>query len=252
MLAYVKWLWEIESPIVILSAFGSLVAFAKARHRFAVFTAFWAFGLFLAYTIIPYKTPWLAVSFLLPMCIIAGYGVGEFLRVSDINQRVIGGVLALAAIIVLGYQTYQLNFVRYDDEAMPYIYAHTKRGFLDLIGQIHYYAEKSEKGNKATVEVVSPDYWSMPWYLKDYKNAHFFGQITDVNSAEMIVAKKTDQDAQIREKYAARYKIAGEFPLRPGVDLYLLVRNDLAEADARKIGANDDDSVPSEMPENGQ
>ncbi len=184
------------------------------------------------------------------MCIIAGYGVGEFLRVTDLNQRVIGGILALAATVVLGYQTYQLNFVRYDDEAMPYIYAHTKRGFLDLIDQIHFYAEKSEKGNEATVEVVSPDYWSMPWYFRDYKNAHFFGQITDVNAAEMIVAKKTDQDAAIREKYAARYKIAGEYPLRPGVDLYLLVRNDLAEDDARKIGANDDGIVPNETPEN--
>ncbi len=251
MWAYVKWLWEIESPIVILSAIGCLIALAKARHRFAVFTAFWAFGLFLAYTIIPYKTPWLAVSFLLPMCIIAGYGIGEFLRVADLNQRVIGGVLALAATVVLGYQTYQLNFVRYDDEALPYIYAHTKRGFLDMIDQIHYYADKSGKGNEATVEVVSPDYWSMPWYLKDYKNAHFFGQLTDVNAAEMIVAKKTDQDAAIRERYAARYKIAGEYPLRPGVDLYLLVRNDLAEDEARKIGANDDDGIiPSEMPEN--
>ncbi len=235
MLAYVKWLWEIEAPIMILSAVGSLIALAKARHRFAVFTAFWAFGLFLAYTLIPYKTPWLAVSFLLPMCIIAGYGIGELLRVTDLNQRVIGGILALGATAILGYQTYDLNFVRYDDEEMPYIYAHTKRGFLDLIDKVHYYAEKSGKGKDATIEVVSPDYWSMPWYTNDYKNAHYFGQITDVNSAEMIVAKKNDQDAQIKEKYSARYKIAGEFPLRPGVDLYLLVRNDLAEADATPI-----------------
>lgn len=241
MWAYFKWLWQVESPIMILSAIGSLVALAKARHRFAVFTAFWAGGLFLAYTLIPYKTPWLAVSFLLPMCIIAGYGVGEFLRVTDINQRVIGGILALGATFVLGYQTYDLNFVRYDDEAMPYIYAHTKRGFLDLVDKIYYYADKSGKGKDATIEVVSPDYWSMPWYLRDYKNAHFYGQLVDANTAEIIIAKKNDQDADIRERYATHYKIAGEYPLRPGVDLYLLVRNDIADSDAQPIGKNDDD-----------
>lgn len=239
--AYLKWLWEIESPIVVLSAFGGLVALVKARHRFAVFTAFWGFGLFLAYTLIPYKTPWLAVSFLLPLCIIAGYGIGEFLRVEDLNQRAIGGLIALAATGVLGYQTYQLNFVRYDDEAMPYIYAHTKRGFLDLVDKTIYYAEKSGKGNVATIEVVSPDYWPLPWYLKDYTNAHFFGQLVDAEKAEMIVAKKDEQDADIRQRYAANYKIAGEYPLRPGVDLVLLVKNDLADSDSREIGENDGD-----------
>ena len=234
-LAYLKWLWEVESPIVILSAFGGIVAFIKARHRFAVFTALWAFGLFLAYTLIPYKTPWLALSFLMPMCIVAGYGVGEFLRAADLSRRAVGALLAVAAVSVLVYQTYDLNFVRYDDEEMPYIYAHSKRGFLNLVENIYFYAEKSGKGTEATVEIVSPDYWPLPWYLRDYKNAHFFGQITDVNAAEMIVAKKDDQDADIGERYAARYRIAGEFPLRPGVDLYLLVRNDLAGPDAKKI-----------------
>ncbi|HMS44083.1 MAG TPA: hypothetical protein PKE69_27905, partial [Pyrinomonadaceae bacterium] len=31
------------------------------------------------------------------------------------------------------------------------------------------------------------------------------------------------------------YKHAGEFPLRPGVDLILLVRKDLADSDAQEI-----------------
>ncbi len=241
MKAYYEWLKQVESPIMILSVFGSVVALVKARHRFAVFTAFWAFGLALAYTLIPYKTPWLAVSFLLPMCIIAGYGIGELLRGKDLSQKFIGGLLALAATAVLGYQTYNLNFVRYDDEAMPYVYAHTKRGFLDLVNKIYYYAEKSGKGNEATIEIVSPDYWSMPWYFRDYKNANFFGKLIDANSAEMIVAKKTDQDADVRQKYAAHYKIAGEYPLRPGVDLVLLVRNDLADADAQPIEKNENE-----------
>ena len=249
MLAYVKWLWEIEAPIVVLSALGCLIALFKGRHIFALFTAFWAFGLFLAYTLIPYKTPWLAVSFLLPMCIIAGYGVGELLRVRDLNQKVIGGILTAVSVAILAFQTYDLNFVRYDDESMPYIYAHTKRGFLDLIGQIEYYADKSGKGEQAHVEVVSPDYWSMPWYLKDYKHANFHGRIVDVNSAEMIVAKKTDQDNDVREKYAAHYNIAGEYPLRPGVDLLLLVRKDLADSDALPIEKYDGQIPTAEIPE---
>ncbi|HEY0658775.1 MAG TPA: phospholipid carrier-dependent glycosyltransferase, partial [Pyrinomonadaceae bacterium] len=45
MLGFVKWLWKIESPILFLSAIGTLIAFIKGRHRFAMFAGLWAFGL---------------------------------------------------------------------------------------------------------------------------------------------------------------------------------------------------------------
>jgi uncharacterized protein (TIGR03663 family) len=231
-LAYAKWGMKIEAPIMIAAAIGSLIALLKARHRFAIFTAFWAFGLFLAYTIIPYKTPWLALSFLLPMCIIAGYAVNELLTSTDAMQKVLGGILSIVFVVVLSYQTYDLNFERYDDDSMPYVYAHTKREFLGLVRQIEYYADKSGKGRDATVEIVSPDYWALPWYLNDYKHANFHGRFVDANTAEMIVAKKDEQDAEVIARYSAHYKYAGTFPLRPGVDLMLLVRRDLADSDA--------------------
>lgn len=234
-LAYVKWLWHLEAPILILSVIGTLIAFLKARHRFAMFVGLWAYGLFAAYTIIPYKTPWLALSFLLPMCIVAGYGINEIFMSGGIETKGVAVMLSAAALGILGYQTIDLNFYRYDDDSMPYVYAHTRRGFLDLIKKIEYYAQKSGKGKDATIQIVSPDYWSMPWYLKDYPQANFHGKIVPSNTAEMIVAKKGDQDDDIRLEYAAHYKYAGEFPLRPGVDLILLVRRDLADADAKEL-----------------
>lgn len=235
MWAYVRWGMIIESPLLILSALGTLIAFYKARHRFAMFAGLWAFGLFAAYTIIPYKTPWLALSFLLPMCIVAGYAVGEFLNSGKMLEKITGVMLAIGASVILAFQTYDINFVRYDDDRMPYIYAHTRRGFLDLIRQIEYYADKSGQGKQAKIEIVSPDYWSMPWYMNDYPNAIFQGKPIDVSSAEMIVAKKEEQDAEIVSRYAIRYRVAGEYPLRPGVDLVLLVRRDIADSDTKDI-----------------
>lgn len=233
-LAYLRWLWRIESPILILSAMGTLIALFKARHRFAVFTAFWAFGLFAAYTIIPYKTPWLAVSFVLPMCLIAGYGINELFAAKNFALKTAGGILTLIAVGVLGFQTYDLNFERYDDDTMPYVYAHTKRGFLGLVSEIERYAEKSGKGKQVSVEIVSPDYWSLPWYLREYPKAVFHGKLIDANTAEMIVASDAQKQELVR-RYAAHYKYAGTFPLRPGVDLYLLVRRDLIDAGAPDI-----------------
>ncbi len=234
-LAYLKWAMHVEAPLIFLSALGTAIAIFRARHRFAMFAGLWALGLFLAYTIIPYKTPWLALSFLLPMCIIAGYAINELLRSRIIQLKIAGAILGMTATAILAYQTYDLNFLRYDDNDMPYIYAHTTRGFLGLVKKIEYYADKSGAGKEATIEIVSPDYWSMPWYMNDYKNARFSGQLVDANTAEMIVAKKEEQDAEIVSRYSAHYKYAGEFPLRPGVDLILLVRKDLADSDAKEI-----------------
>lgn len=234
-MAYIRWGLIIESPILIISALGTMIALLKAKHRFAMFAGLWALGLFLAYTIIPYKTPWLALSFLLPMCVIAGYAFNELLTSRHIAEKVLGVLLAIVSAAILGYQTYDINFVRYDNDAMPYIYAHTRREFEKMIGEIKRYAEKSGKGTTARIEIVSPDYWPMPWYMNDYSEAIFQGKAVDPNGAELIVAKKGDQDADIVALYGARYRYVGEYPLRPGVELILLVRNDIADANTQDV-----------------
>jgi len=233
-LAYAKWLWQIESPLIILSVVGTLIAFIKARHRFAIFAAFWGFGLFLAYTIIPYKTPWLMLSFMLPMCLISGYVINELAVSRMLVQKVLAGALFAGSVWIFSSQTYDLNFVRYDSDQLPYVYAHTPRGFLGLIQEIERYAEKSGKKTEATIEIVSPEYWAMPWYTRDYSAANYHGKFVEVNSAEMIVASK-EQLGELASRYGAHYKYVGTHPLRPGVELILLVRNDLAEGNAKEI-----------------
>ena len=229
LVGYLKWGMKVEAPIMIFSVLGGLITIMKAKHRVAMFTAFWALGLLMAYSIIPYKTPWLALSFLLPMCLVAGYGIGELFASKNKNLRLSAAVLAILGSGVLAYQTYQQNFVRYDDEDMSYVYAHTRRGFLDMISEIERYADKSGKGKDATIEIVSPDYWPMTWYMNDYGKANFHGNLVDASTAELIVAKKNDQDAAMIQKYSLHYKFAGVYPLRPGVNLVLLVRKDLAD-----------------------
>ena len=233
--AYLRWGMQVEAPIFILAAVGSLISLKLARHRFAMFTALWAFGLFAAYTIIPYKTPWLAISFLLPMCLIAGYAINEMAAARHVVFKILAGICAVAACVFLAYQSYELNFVRYDDDNEPYVYAHTKRQFLDLIREIDRYADKSGKGKDAVIQIISPDYWPMVWYVNDYAHANFFGHPVDAGNAEMIVAKKGEQDAEVARRYSANYEFVGAWELRPGVELMLLVRRDLAGAQGENL-----------------
>lgn len=233
--AYLKWCMKLEGPIMIISLMGLLISVIKTRHRWAMFSGLWAFGLLAAYMIIPYKTPWLAISFILPMCLAAGYALGQLLESRNRRLRLATGVLTVASVAMLLYQTYQLNFVRYDDDQMGYVYAHTKRGYTDLIDKIKYYAAKSGKGTEAQIEIVSTDYWPMTWDLNKFTRAYFQGRLVDSNTAELIVSKKGEQDSQVVAKYSQHYKFAGLYPLRPGVDLVLLVRNDIADPDAQDV-----------------
>ena len=232
-LAYFKWGMKVESPLYILGILGSIISLLWARHRLAMFTALWGMGLMLAYILIPYKTPWLALSFLLPMCISAGYALGQMIESRNTGLKIAGIVLAITGVVMLSWETYDLSFVRYDDEEMGYVYAHTKRGVNDLIAEINHYAERSGKGKDATIEIVSPDYWPMTWYLNDYPHANFFGQLVDASTSEMIIAKKDVQDADVIKRYSGHYRYVGVYPLRPGVNLILLVRRDLADPSAQ-------------------
>jgi len=228
--AYLRWMMEVESPVLVLGLLGALTAWVRARDGFALFTGLWGVGLLLAYSIIPYKTPWLALSFILPLCISAGYAIGQFAAAGDLVRKAFAAILAAVGCGLLVFQTYDLNFVRYDDDRMPYVYAHTRRGFEDLMNRVKRIAEASGKKKEAVIDIVSPDYWPMPWYLNDYPGAVYHGQMTDTSGAEMIIANKTQQ-ADVRRKYGGTHRIVGEYPLRPGVDLLLLVRNDLKTVD---------------------
>lgn len=228
--AYVRWLMEIEAPVLIVGLAGVLVAWVRGRNRVAFFAGLWGIGLLMAYSIIPYKTPWLAISFTLPLCISAGYAIGKLVGSKEAVIKVLGGLVAAVGIGVLAFQTYDLNFVRYDDDRMPYIYAHTRRGFEDLMKRVKQIADSSPRKRETAVDIVSSDYWPMPWYLNDYPNAIFHGQLKDVSDAEMIIASK-NQLPEVERLYYGTHYLYGEYPLRPGVELYLLVRKDLNVVD---------------------
>ncbi len=70
--------------------------------------------------------------------------------------------------------------------------------------------------------------------MKEYPKSVFHSRFADVNTSEIIVASKA-QLGELNKRYGANYKYVGTYPLRPGVELFLLVRKDLAEADAKEI-----------------
>lgn len=133
-----------------------------------------------------------------------------------------------------GYQTIDLNFINYDNDNRyyVYVYAHTRRETLRLVDEINKIAERSHQGAETGITIVSPDYWPLPWYLRDYKRVGYHGHMNP--STEPIIIAKQDQAAEVAATFGDRYQQiqsgfnpAGSFPLRPGVDLLLYTRREL-------------------------
>jgi uncharacterized protein (TIGR03663 family) len=272
---YFWWLLQQESPLLVLGALGATLAVLKPLRSFALFSALWAFGLIAAYSLIAYKTPWLALNFILPLALSSGVAVEwlyEELGQWEISKRLrwatIAGVLLVAIgplpgmarirdqvvspnpwpglvtalsqsemhwkTFVPGYQTIDLNFINYDndDRYYVYVYAHTRRETLKMLDEINKLVERTHQGTDTGMTIVSPDYWPLPWYLRDYKRVGYHGHMTPSN--EPIIVAKSDQAAEVQATFGDRYQqiqsgfnTAGSFPLRPGVDLLLYTRREL-------------------------
>lgn len=141
-------------------------------------------------------------------------------------------VAAAIGLVLFSYQMYQLNFVHYDDETYAYVYAHTRRETLALVAEVDRVAKRLQVGNDIGVAVVSPDYWPLPWYFRDYPRVGYYQQVVPTN--EPVVIGSMAQEEQLKSTFSDRYLLInsgvdeGAYPLRPGVDLLLYVRKDVA------------------------
>jgi uncharacterized protein (TIGR03663 family) len=223
---HVRWLINIESPVLMLGCIGVFLSVVRANNRFAIFAAQWGFGLLVAYSIVPYKTPWLALNFVIPLAIAGGYAVNEFYNWNKKELRFVVLVVVVAA-AVSGYQTIKLNFFHYDDEdpRYVYVYGHTYRSLLPMVDEIKRIGQKSQRGEKIEIAVLSPDYWPLPWYLRDYEHAVYPGQLTQPSGPIVII--NISQEADFMAMSGGRYRRIREYPLRPGVVLVLYVSKDI-------------------------
>jgi uncharacterized protein (TIGR03663 family) len=231
---YLVWMLKEEAPLMLLGLAGVVLAIWRGSNRFAVFAALWALGTFAAYSLIPYKTPWLMLNFLVPLAIMGGYAFEEIYKEARARKQPLAALaIGVVAFGVLGYQTLSLNFVHYDDETYIYSYVHTRRDFLRMVDQIDRSAERAGTGKQTAITVISREYWPLPWYLRHYPFVRYAkeGTVTD----DPIIIGSGHQQGPLLVLLAGRYQQissglnpAGRYPLRPGVELVLFVRKDLA------------------------
>ena len=222
---YLVWMATADAPILVLGTIGGLLAAIQGRNRLWVFIGLWALGITLAYSYISYKTPWIALNMLLPLALLGGFAIREAARLPRWRPVAVGAVVL--ATVASAYLAYDLNFVNYDTDdssRYPYVYVHSTREMLTMLDQIEDIATEQGTGTDTGITVVSPDYWPLPWYLRDYPKAGFWGRLEDVTLDQPIIIANTNQREQLAPLIAGQFEQAGTYKLRPGVDLDVYVR----------------------------
>src|SRR5437764_7720083 len=232
---YIYWLVLEEGVVMVLAGIGTLIAVWSANNRLALFLALWSFGLLAAYSLVGYKTPWISLNFIVPLALTSGYALDvAYRKLRDYEQPRFFLVPALVLVAFCGYQMYQLNFVHYDDDQYVYVYAHTRRETLVMLDQIERVGNQMKTGYDTGIAIVTPEYWPLPWYFRDYKRVDYWGKV--VPTDKPIVIGETGQEEEIKSTYGDQYRQVdssklsdprvfpdrnpnGSFSLRPGVDL---------------------------------
>lgn len=249
---YLGILLKLELPLLVGSLLAGIFIIWRG-NRFWLFTGAWTFGITLAYSKIPYKTPWLLLSIVVPMALVSGYVAEQVYQILRFPiLRIIWAAIILFVLVASGRLAWQVNFEKYDDngnesgyfvgfgkkhEWRPYIdgqygyiYAHTDREFLALMDEVKREAGAFPEKERTGIYVASPDYWPMPWYVRDYPETLFSGQWPGVageapSISQKIIIANADQRANLNGISGWRAS-SRNYKLRPGVELMYFVREE--------------------------
>lgn len=145
---------------------------------FCLYSSLLALLLAAAYSLIPYKTPWLVVNISYPalLCLAAWLGL---LFAQGRVSRYAASAIAAIVLFLMASKTYYYNFdpdllpligfktTEPYGNANPFSYVHTSPGMMQLISDIEAYWRRKPQ---AKVLVGVSSYWPLPYYLRKKKD----------------------------------------------------------------------------------
>jgi uncharacterized protein (TIGR03663 family) len=231
-----------EAAILLLAILGVVAAWRAARARpvdaagqrhqacgadLRRFLAIYGLLMVLTYSIVPYKTPWCLVQFLVPLILLASSGASVLLRGSGRRRAVIGVMLA-AVMMQLGWQACRASFRYYADYRNPYVYAHPLLGVVRMSEWVERLARVHPDGHRMLIRVVMDDPWPLPWYLRRFERVGYWESPPEDGDAAVIITS-ADLAQKLDAKLDGDYQIS-HYGLRPDVVLLVYVERSLWEA----------------------
>lgn len=219
--------WWFGTPVLLLALFAFLASFGRgARSPYAIrFLAYAAAGHFLIYSIIAYKTPWLASLPWAHICLLAGFAITGFPR-RGMPVKLLLGLLVIASLVTQLRQTRHATGRLASDERNPFAYVPTRNDIEDLEPWLEKLRRAAPEIPLEPVVVVGSDYWPLPWYLRSFDKIGYWPEApADMESHALVFTMPEAAEAAMARLAATHVQLPRG--LRAGVPVQLFIRNDL-------------------------
>ncbi|MEM8953306.1 MAG: hypothetical protein AAGD22_04055 [Verrucomicrobiota bacterium] len=183
----------------------------------------------LIFSLISYKTPWLACLGWLHLCFAGGYGGVALLR-CFVGIGRLGFAVGITVIVLWqGVQAKRAVFRLYGEGRNPYSYVSTSRDVVDLASWLNRLRSVLPDTEGEPILVVGEEYWPLPWYLREAGPAGYWEAVPEgASEVPVVILMPTVFDggsALLLETHTFIPRgLRNEYPMMVGI------RNDLWEA----------------------
>ena len=235
--------WWGETPVVLFALLAYAATFrpgtALANWRPVIrFLSYAAAGHFLIYSLIAYKTPWLACLPWAHVCLLAGFGTIACATM-QLPWKPVLSAIALTALAAFTYRAlaYQFRVSRLacgryaSDGRNPYAYVPTKRDVENLeqwLKELQALTAQAPAIPLEPVVVVGSGYWPLPWYLRSFDKIGYPPTPPEDLAKYPLVFALSDSLEAVTAKLATSHTPVPR-GLREDVPLTLFIRNDVWE-----------------------
>lgn len=184
---------------------------SDARIRY---TAIMGGGVLLAYSLIPYKTPWCIISLIWPFSIVLGALLWPQGVVTHKKLRLLASIVLLTASLIASIR---LNFFHFTDEKEPYVYVQTHQDIKTFTEPLEKKVQADPTFYSAKGLVLLDSYYPIPWILGDYSSVGYYDSAKEPEkiNAAFILCEKEKAD-RVEAKLVGQY-YRREFRLRDGM-----------------------------------
>ena len=204
--------------ILSLAALGCVRATRNPAAAAKSVIAFYALLILVIYSAIPYKTPWLALNFWLPISLLAGFAI-EWSWLTTVKPAIRALIIIFCAGLglLITHDTWQRVFLHWAEKKNPYAYAHTSEDLLRLPVRLKELARQNKTPNPR-IAVVAADPWPLPWYLRKFSTVGFWQPDQETGDADFFITT-----TEVSGKLAERLKDFRPefFEIRPNVFMQL-------------------------------
>lgn len=153
-------------------------------------------GTWLAYSLIPYKTPWLILNMLWPLAFAAGAVIHRLTPPFKIWRGVRSGLAlaCFASILFSSAEMWRLNFKDFATAGEPYVYVQSTQQFKVAVDSVFAHMRRRPEDISLRVLALNRDTWPLPYLLEPLTNVTWGkAETADFTNAAVIFADGDDK-----------------------------------------------------------